>query len=104
MCIHQNLIITNCKGRLRGTVSDRSYKFDEYGSYKFTQDNIDYALLLFVMTGMVLIGICCLMFILSIICGFIFGKFYQMRKNQLQYKCAYGRDSTSNHSDVSNSI
>ena len=67
------------KGRQRGTISDEYYH--EYGAYSHSNHTADY-LLIFAMTAMILIGMCCLVIIISIICGFAAGKFYEMRKKR----------------------
>ena len=38
---------------------------------------------------LILIGICCIFMIIAIVCSFIFGKFYETRKNQ---QCKQNRD------------
>ena len=73
--------------RSEGTISDEYYH--EYGSYDHYHP--EYALSI-AMTSIIFIGCCCMIIIVSIIGGFISGKFYEIRRNQNheQYRYKYG--------------
>ena len=80
-CIVIFACLTRYLGRSRGAISEQYY-------HGYTPYTADYSyVLLFAFGAMLLIGICCLVMICSIICGFVAGKFYsdQWKKNS-RYK------------------